>query len=54
MNAYGEFIEVQGTAERAPFSRSMFDELLKLAYKGIGELLAIQRRTLAAIDEPET
>jgi ribonuclease PH len=54
MNAYGEYIEVQGTAERAPFSRSMLDELLKLAYKGIGELLAIQRRTLAAIDEPET
>ena len=52
MNAYGEYIEVQGTAERAPFSRSMLDELLKLAYKGIGELLAIQRHTLAAIDQP--
>jgi ribonuclease PH len=50
MNAYGEYIEVQGTAERAPFSRTMFDELLKLAYTGIGELLAIQRRTLAALD----
>lgn len=53
MNAYGEYIEVQGTAERAPFSRSMFDEVLKLAYKGVGELLAIQRRTLASLDKTE-
>jgi ribonuclease PH len=53
MNAYGEYIEVQGTAEQAPFSRTIFDELLKLAYKGIGELLAIQRRTLAALVKTE-
>lgn len=54
MNAYGEYIEVQGTAERAPFSRSVLDELLNLANKGIGELLAIQRRTLAALDQPKS
>jgi ribonuclease PH len=46
MTAAGRFIEVQGTAEGAPFSRATLDELLNLAYKGIGELLAIQRRVL--------
>lgn len=48
MNAAGEFIEVQGTAEGAPFSRAMLDELLDLAREGIDELLAIQQ---AALDE---
>jgi len=43
MNAAGEFIEVQGTAEGAPFSRAMLDELLDLAREGIGKLLAIQQ-----------
>jgi ribonuclease PH len=54
MNTFGEYIEVQGTAERAPFSRSMLDELLKLAYKGIGELLAIQSHALAALEQPKS
>ncbi len=44
MNARGEFIEVQGTAEAAPFSRPKLDELLDLAQKGIGDLLEIQRQ----------
>lgn len=48
MNSAGEFIEVQGTAEGDPFSRAALDQLLDLAYKGIGELLAIQRAALAA------
>lgn len=43
MNAEGEFIEVQGTAEGVPFSRRELDVLLDLAEKGIGELFAIQR-----------
>ncbi len=46
MNASGEFIEVQGTAEGAPFSRATLDELLDLAQEGIGKLLAIQRAVL--------
>ena len=43
MNARGEFIEVQGTAEGDPFSRSALDALLDLAEKGINELLILQQ-----------
>ena len=39
----GGFIEVQGTAEGAPFSRSGLDELLDLAGKGVGSLLSFKR-----------
>lgn len=46
MNADGEFVEVQGTAEGAAFSRSMLNQLLDLAEIGIRQLLAIQQRTL--------
>lgn len=49
MNSKGQFIEVQGTAEGKPFSRTTLDELLNLAYKGIGELLAIQQTILEQI-----
>lgn len=47
MNARGEYIEVQGSAENASFSRRELDILLDLAYKGIAELLTIQRETLS-------
>jgi ribonuclease PH len=43
----GELIEVQGTAEKAPFSRANFDEVLTLALTGIDQLLEAQRRALA-------
>ena len=43
----GELIEVQGTAEKAPFSRAGFDEVLTLALTGIDQLLEAQRRALA-------
>jgi len=39
----GMFIEVQGTAETAPFDRASLDTLLALADKGIAELVAKQR-----------
>jgi ribonuclease PH len=39
----GRFIEVQGTAEAAPFSRAELDALLALAGEGIRELVSIQR-----------
>ena len=39
----GGFIEVQGTAEGAPFSRAGLDELLDLAGKGVGELIELQK-----------
>ena len=48
MTAEGEYVEVQGTAEGQPFSRATMNELLNLAEKGIGELLALQREVLAA------
>jgi ribonuclease PH len=47
MTGGGDLVEVQGTAEGAPFSRAQLDELLDLAAKGIGELTEIQRVVLA-------
>jgi ribonuclease PH len=47
MTASGGFVEVQGTAEGAPFSRAEMDSLLALADKGIRELVAMQRAALA-------
>jgi ribonuclease PH len=46
MNEKGKFIEVQGTAESAPFSKSQMDEMLKLAKKGIFELIEMQKKAL--------
>jgi ribonuclease PH len=47
MTAAGHFVEVQGTAEGAAFSRTEMGQLLDLAEKGIQELVAIQRAALA-------
>lgn len=47
----GEFVEVQGTAEGAPFTRAELDTLLDLALIGTGELARIQAETLAAATE---
>jgi ribonuclease PH len=44
----GEFVEVQGTAEREPFSRKLLDELLDLAVAGCGELSRLQHDALSA------
>ncbi len=46
MTASGGFVEVQGTAEGAPFTRAEMDQLLALADKGIRELVAAQRAAL--------
>lgn len=43
----GKFIEVQGTAEGAPFSADELSQLLGLAEKGIGEIVEFQRQALA-------
>lgn len=48
--ASGEFVEVQGSAESAPFARSMLDEVLRLAGQGIRELLEAQRRALTTVE----
>jgi ribonuclease PH len=42
----GQFIEIQGTAERAPFTREQMNEMLALAESGISQLFAIQRNAL--------
>jgi len=47
MTGSGKFIEVQGTAEEAPFDRSQLDAMLQLAGSGIQELIAMQRKLLA-------
>jgi ribonuclease PH len=44
MTERGDFIEVQGTAERKPFTRARLDELLALAEGGIQQLFEIQRQ----------
>ena len=47
MTGKGGIIEVQGTAEGAPFSRAELEALLNLAQDGIQELSALQRKALA-------
>ena len=46
MTGAGHFVEVQGTAEGAAFSRAEMDALLVLAEKGIGELIMMQQQSL--------
>jgi len=48
MTGAGHYIEVQGTAEGAAFSRKEMDTLLALAEKGVGELVRLQHQALRA------
>ena len=43
----GRFIELQGTAEREPFSREQLESLLALAARGIQSLVTTQREAIA-------
>jgi ribonuclease PH len=52
MTTANRFIEVQGTAEGMPFSRSELDELLALAERGIAEIFELQRAMLAEPPSP--
>ena len=47
MTGAGNFVEVQGTAEGAAFSRLEMDQLLQLAEKGIRELVVLQQHSLS-------
>jgi ribonuclease PH len=47
MTGDGGFIEVQGTAEGAPFDRALLDQLLDLATGGCATLTDLQRKALA-------
>jgi ribonuclease PH len=48
MTGLGHYVEVQGTAEGAAFSRKEMDALLRLAEQGIAELVQLQRTALLA------
>ena len=48
MTGSGKFVEIQGTAEGAPFDRAELDALMTLAQQGIGELSLIQKAALGA------
>jgi ribonuclease PH len=47
MTGAGHFVEVQGTAEGAAFTRAEMDHLLRLAEQGIAELVSLQKQALA-------
>ena len=46
MTESGKFVEIQGTAEAAPFSAETLGRMLALAKKGIGQLNKLQREVL--------
>ncbi|OQX53576.1 MAG: ribonuclease PH [Candidatus Omnitrophica bacterium 4484_213] len=46
MNEKGEFIEIQGTAERKPFDKQQLNKLLNLARQGIEEIISEQKKVL--------
>ncbi len=48
MTGAGKFVEIQGTAEGVPFSRSDMDHLVALAERGIGALIVRQHEALGA------
>ena len=48
MTGLGHYVEVQGTAEGPAFTRNEMDELLRLAERGIAELVTLQRTALQA------
>jgi len=52
MTGSGGFVEIQGTAEQAPFSREELDALLALATTGIGRIHDAQRAVLAVAPTP--
>ncbi len=49
MVGQGRFVEVQGTAEKNPFSKKEMDSLFKLAEKGIKELSVVQKKYIGKI-----
>jgi ribonuclease PH len=52
MTGAGKFIEVQGTAEGAAFSRGELDGMLDLAEHGIGQIFELQRELVAVPPPP--
>jgi ribonuclease PH len=52
MTSLGGFVEVQGTAEGAPYSRAELDAMLALAEAGIGEIMALQEEMVRVPPAP--
>jgi len=55
MTGAGHYVEIQGTAEKVPFTREQMSKLLDLSGRGISELISLQRKALAtalSADEP--
>lgn len=46
MTGSGRFVEIQGTAEGVPFSKTTLDNLVKLAEEGINTLINMQKRSI--------
>ncbi len=49
MTGSGKFVEVQGTAESAPFTKKGLDRMAEIAQQAIRELLKVQKKVLATI-----
>ena len=49
MTAAGRIIEIQSTAEGAPFTRNRFNNLLDLAQKGTSEIIKVIKETMADV-----
>jgi ribonuclease PH len=49
MTEDGKLVELQATAEGAPYTRGELDSMLALAHKGIKELIVGQKRAIAAL-----
>lgn len=52
MTGDGRFVELQGTAEQEPFSKTELDRLLQLAHAGINQINQLQRDALAGFNAP--
>jgi len=52
MSGAGKFIEVQGTAEAAPFTRRQMERMAEIAQTGIKELLKTQKNVIGSLTVP--
>ena len=51
MTGTGKFIEVQGTAESAPFTKKQMERMAEIAHQGIKELLQAQKKVIASFSK---
>lgn len=47
MNAHGDFVEIQGTAEKRAFQQNELSAMLELAKVGVSQLITIQQQALS-------